>query len=155
MTNKLQLIAILTLTSILITGGFSIAPLAYSTGSGGDDHDDDDDDRDFDWKKQDWEKNKPDCKCKQPDKLIVDFQGPLTISETNPATVKIYKKVSDIGIKDPIIPEITGVKNGDDIIITASGKKTLLGIGVEGLPITSRPFRRQFRSGTRLARRKQ
>jgi hypothetical protein len=33
MTNKLQLIAILTLATILITGGFSLTPLAYSTGS--------------------------------------------------------------------------------------------------------------------------
>ena len=33
MTNKIQLIAILTLTSILITGGFGVTQLAYSTGS--------------------------------------------------------------------------------------------------------------------------
>ena len=33
MTNKIHLIAILTLTSILITGGFGVTQLAYSTGS--------------------------------------------------------------------------------------------------------------------------
>lgn len=113
------------MSSIFIIGGFTIAPLAYSTGgSYGGDHDDDDD-HDWDWKKQDWDKHKPDCKCKQPDKLIVDFQGPSSISETNPAIIKIYKKLSDIGIKDPIIPEITINNNGEDIIITAIGKKKL------------------------------
>ena len=36
MTNKLQLIAILTLTTILITGGFGLTQLAYSSGSSND-----------------------------------------------------------------------------------------------------------------------
>src|SRR3989304_259035 len=63
MTNKIQLIAILTLTSILITGGFCLTQLAYSTGSNsgnsnsnnygnsnGYHHDDDDEDDDDDGK---------------------------------------------------------------------------------------------------------
>ncbi len=49
MTNKIQLIAILTLTSILITSGFGVTQMAYSTGSNSgssnsnskDSHDDD------------------------------------------------------------------------------------------------------------------
>src|SRR3970282_2075955 len=53
MTNKLQLITILTLATVLITGGFGLTQLAYSSGSSNDKkvddtkHDDDkhDDDK--------------------------------------------------------------------------------------------------------------
>src|SRR3989337_959265 len=54
MTNKLQLIAILTLATVLITGGFGLTQLAYSSGSSNDKkvdvtkHDDDKDDDEHD-----------------------------------------------------------------------------------------------------------
>lgn len=61
MTNKKQLITALTLATILIAGGFSMAPQAFSTGSGGNsDHGDDkkdkkggeDSNKFKDWKKE-------------------------------------------------------------------------------------------------------
>src|SRR3989304_10022387 len=98
MTNKLQLIAILTLTSILITGGFGLEKIAYSSGSSdnkkGDDkkvdvknHDEDDDEHDDDDGKDDDDddgKDDDDDDCKDDDEeQEEDEQGegprPITI----------------------------------------------------------------------------
>src|SRR3972149_9889574 len=88
MTNKLQLIAILTLTSILITGGFGLEQIAYSSGSSdnkkGDDkkvdvknHDEDDDEHDDDDGKDD-----DDDDCKDDDE------------EPSTATITIFNSIT-------------------------------------------------------------
>ncbi|MFI5405529.1 MAG: hypothetical protein ACHQ1D_03330 [Nitrososphaerales archaeon] len=106
MTNKLQQITILTLTAILITGGFSITQVAYSTGSNygnnWNDHDDD-------------EQSIPKSLCKDSTNLITNgcFEKPVV---TNSKKWNIYNKTiaSDLGWDVMWLKDIDDVKVGNN-----------------------------------------
>ena len=135
MTNKLQLIAILTLATVLITGGFGLTQLAYSSGSSNDKkvdvtkHDDDEHDDDkHDDDKHDDDKHDDDERTTKPTITIVNKVASepafgITVSQTvgvpvleviNPTTTKYtvdsHTTVTILGSPDrPIL--ITGDGN--------------------------------------------
>jgi hypothetical protein len=102
MTNKKQLIAILSLTSILITSGFSMTPDAFSTGSGYSDYHDDDDNSN----------QIPKGLCKNSGNLISNgcFEKP-TVPSNNGKYWNIYDKVSatDLGW------DVVWLKDSDEV----------------------------------------
>ena len=118
------------LTTILITGGLTIAPAAYSTGNGDDSHGDDSnggcgDDSHGDDSNGDCE---PDpCDCKKPDTLKVTYTGPVeTFVDENgdimeqPVTIKIFKKTNKMDPDDQLGNDIPDVLNGEIVTISAS-----------------------------------
>ncbi len=90
MTNKIQLMTALTLATILIAGGFSLAPQAFSTGSGGDDEEKkdkkggEDSNKYKDWKK---ENDKHDDDDEEHDKVKICHIPPG--NEENAHTIEI------------------------------------------------------------------
>src|SRR3972149_8715514 len=137
MTNKIQLITILTLATVLITGGFGLTPFAYSTNNDHDnkdnkwklwklsydehddeEHDDDDgkDDDDDDCKDDDDDDGKDDddddCKDDDDDEDD-DEQG------EDPATITIINNVAS----DTQPFDITVLPNVSEEIIDSTTKK--------------------------------
>ena len=130
MTNKLQLIAILTLTSILITGGFGLEQIAYSSGSSdnkkGDDkkvdvknHDEDDDEHDDDDGKDD---DDDDCKDddEEPSTATITIFNSITRDndrQDNEFVVGISPFTSAPGNDVDFAEEVT-VNSGEPIMIS-------------------------------------
>ena len=97
MTNKLQLIAILTLASILITGGFGLTQLAYSSGSSNDKKDD--------YKKVEVTKHDDEEEDEHDDK-------PKT------ATIKLFKAITTDNRADTPPDFVLTIKNATGFVIT-------------------------------------
>jgi len=152
LAGKKGIITLITLATILIAGGLTIAPVAYSTGGGDDSHGggcgddshgddshgddshggcgDDSHGDDSHGKKGDDCNPEPDCDCKKPTVFSVIYSGPgIEGVETGPdaeVTVEIYKKVDHIDEKDPLLT-IEGIFDGESIIIDSNvyGKKKI------------------------------
>ena len=113
MTNKKQLIAILTLATVLITGGFGLTPFAYSTNN---DHDD----KDNKWKL--WKLSYDEHDDEEEDE-----------HDEDPATIKIINKVAgesafsitvspNLGDMPPTVPLATTTYTVDShTTVTISG----------------------------------
>jgi len=142
LADKKGIITLITVATILIAGGLTIAPVAYSTGGGDDSRGDDsrgddshggcgDDSHgdDSHGKKGDDCNPEPDCDCKKPTVFSVIYNGPGQedgVGENAEVTIEIYKKVRHIGEKDPLLT-IEGIVDGESIIIDSKvfGKKKI------------------------------
>jgi hypothetical protein len=130
MINTKGIIMLIVLSTILITGGLTIAPVAYSAGSGDDSHGGCGDDSHGDDSHGDDCNPEPDCDCKKPTVFSVIYNGPgvegVDVGPDAEVTVEIYKKVDHIGEKDPLLT-IEGIFDGEFIIIDSNvyGKKKI------------------------------
>jgi hypothetical protein len=152
MTNKKQLITAFTLAAILVTGTFSLTPLAYSTGWNHDDNDDDDDHKikichippgnpdkahTITISKAAWNAHKAHGdykgKCENDNhdngedcKCKKPSIFTVKYNGPSPVTIEIYKKTDDIGKKQPLltIPDIT---DGSPVVVNSNtfGKENL------------------------------